>query len=151
MSENRPLQVASRSFKNEGPIPIIYTCEGENINPHLEILDTPEKTQSLALIVEDPDAPNGIFDHWICWNIPPNKPIEENTDPGMSGMNSFGKPGYGGPCPPTGTHRYYFKVFALDILLDLPEETGKDGLLEAINNHIIAKGEIMGTYKKVKK
>ena len=108
------LNVRSIAFSQGGHIPKKYSCEGENINPPLEINRFPKETKTLAIIVEDPDAPRGIFDHWLVWNLSPNEPISENYIGGVSGRNSFGNIGYGGPCPPSGSHRYYFKVYALD-------------------------------------
>src|ERR1051326_9359513 len=115
MATHTPVQISVRSieFSKGGHIPRKYTCEGENVNPPLEISGVPKSTKTLAIIVEDPDAPRGVFYHWLIWNIPPNEPIDENSVPGSSGKNSFGKTGYGGPCPPSGTHRYFFKVYAL--------------------------------------
>lgn len=144
------LEVRSPVFSHNGHIPPVYTCEGENINPPIEIINSPAGTQTLALIVEDPDAPHGVFDHWIAWNLQPHEAIAEGSNPGISGTNSFGKTGYGGPCPPTGSHRYYFKVFALDITLDIPAGSGKQELLKAMEGHILAQGELMGHYKKSK-
>ena len=149
-NETNELQVQSVAFSHNGHIPPKYTCEGENINPPLEISDIPEETKSLALIMEDPDAPRGIFDHWIVWNIPPNEAIAEGSIPGISGTNSFGKTGYGGPCPPTGSHRYFFKVFALDAELELTAGANKNELLKAMEGHIIAQAELMGLYQKRK-
>jgi Raf kinase inhibitor-like YbhB/YbcL family protein len=100
--------------------------------------------------MEDPDAPSGVFDHWIVWNIPPADTILENSNPGISGTTSFGSIGYGGPCPPSGQHRYFIKVFALDDSLDLPAGSGKQELLEAMEGHILAAGELMGLYEKKK-
>ena len=117
--ETGSLIISSPAFENEGIIPSKYTCDGEDINPPLEVDNIPEGTKTLAIIVEDPDAPKGTFDHWIIWNIPPERLIEEDRVPGMRGKNSAGKTGYYGPCPPSGYHRYYFKVFALDNSLDL--------------------------------
>lgn len=142
------LFVESTVFSHNGHIPLQYTCEGENINPPLIVSDVPDGTRSLALIMEDPDAPKGTFYHWVAWNIVPNEPIAENSIPGQSGINSFGKTGYGGPCPPSGTHRYYFKVFALDSMLDLPAGADRQALLDAMQGHVLASGELMGRYKK---
>jgi Raf kinase inhibitor-like YbhB/YbcL family protein len=144
----KDLEVRSTVFSHKGHIPPKYTCEGDDINPPLEISEIPEDAKTLALIVEDPDAPNGVFDHWIAWNISPNEGIAERMNPGISGTNSFGKTGYGGPCPPSGVHRYFFKVFALDTELDIPAGSDKKTLLGAMENHIIAQGEIMGLYQK---
>jgi Raf kinase inhibitor-like YbhB/YbcL family protein len=142
------LKIDSPVFENEELIPSRYTCEGEDINPPLTIGDIPEGTKSLALIMEDPDAPNGTFDHWLEWNIPVINTINENSNPGISGVNGFGKTGYGGPCPPSGTHRYFFRVYALDAKLDLEAGAEKKLLLEAIDEHILAMGEIMAKYQK---
>jgi Raf kinase inhibitor-like YbhB/YbcL family protein len=143
-----PLTVRSLDFSENGHIPKKYSCEGENVNPSLEISGFPKETKTLALIVEDPDASRGTFYHWLVWNIPPNSAINENSNPGISGKNSFGKTGYGGPCPPSGTHRYFFKVYALDTELDLQTEADKSALDEAMHGHIIAEGELMGKYQK---
>jgi len=145
------LVVSSPAFVNEGNIPSKYTCDGEDINPPLHIDNIPEGTQSLAIIVEDPDAPRGTFDHWLAWNIPPEKIIEENRIPGISGKNGAGKTGYHGPCPPSGYHRYYFYLFALDQSLDLPGGSGKTTLKSAMEQHILAEGTLMGRYKKMDK
>jgi len=142
------LNVLSAAFNHGGQIPKKYTCEGEDVNPPLEISNLPTGTKTVALIVEDPDAPHGTFDHWIAWNIPPNKTIAENSLPGMNGTNGFGKTGYGGPCPPSGSHRYFFKVYALDTKLDLPAASDKKALQQAMKGHILAKGEMMAHYKK---
>lgn len=147
------LTVKSTEFSQGGHIPRKYSsCEGEDINPPLEINGYPETTKTLALIMEDPDATqgatDGVFDHWLVWNISPYEPIAENHVPGISGLNSAGKANYTGPCPPTGTHRYFFKVYALDTSLDLPAGTAKKALKEAMQGHIVASGELMGLYKK---
>ncbi len=147
---NNGLRVRSAAFSHGGYIPPRYTCEGENVNPPLEITDLPEKTRSLALIVEDPDAPRGIYDHWIVWNIPPNEAIGENSRTGVSGKNSFGNTGYGGPCPPSGSHRYFFKVFALDNDLNIQAGSDKQTLQEAMKDHVLGSGELMGHYQKRK-
>lgn len=138
----------SAAFSHKGHIPPLYTCEGKDINPPLEIREIPEGTVTLALIVEDPDAPGGVFDHWIVWNIPPAEVIAENSNPGISGTTSFGRTGYGGPCPPSGEHRYFFKVYALDTELDLPAGSGKQKLISGMKGHILAEGVIMGVYQK---
>jgi Raf kinase inhibitor-like YbhB/YbcL family protein len=142
------LSISSPSFKHEGLIPRTYTCEGSNINPPLVIEGIPEETRSLALIVEDPDAPGGTFDHWLIWNIPPVKVIPENSRAGLEGMNSKGELGYTGPCPPSGSHRYFFKVYAVNILLDTQKGATKEKLEFALKNHTISEGEMIGLYKK---
>ena len=145
------LVVRSVAFSHNGNIPLQYTCEGENFNPPIEISDIPDATETLALIMEDPDAPRGIFVHWLLWDLAPHNSIVEKTHEGISGKNDFGKIGYGGPCPPSGTHRYYFRVFALDNSPDLQTGADKDTLLGAMKGHIIAKGELMGLYSKKNK
>lgn len=142
------LKISSPVFEHEGYIPMKYSCEGQNTNPPLIITEFPKETVSLALIVEDPDAPQKIFDHWIVWNIKPQEAILENTSPGKMGKNSWGENRYTGPCPPSGTHRYYFKVYALDTLLDFDADTDKKLIEQAMQNHILAYGELMGLYKK---
>ena len=146
----KKLSVRSVAFSQGGHIPKKYSCDGEDINPPLEISDIPATARSLALIMEDPDAPRGIFDHWIVWNIPPDTAIAENSNPGLNGTNSFGEQGYGGPCPPSGSHRYYFKVFALDDKLDLPAGGNKSQLEDAMKDHIVATGELMAHYSRNK-
>ncbi len=144
----KTLAVQSEVFANNGHIPPKYTCEGENVNPPLEISDIPEETKSIAIIMEDPDAPAGDFTHWLLWNVSPTEEIAENTNQGISGMNDFGKTGYGGPCPPSGAHHYYFRVFALDKELNITAGESKAAMLEAMNGHILATGELMGRFKK---
>lgn len=143
-------RIRSAAFSHGGSIPPKYTCEGENVNPPLEISDLPENTRSLALIVEDPDAPRGVYDHWIVWNIPPNEAIEENSRPGVNGKNSFGDTGYGGPCPPSGSHRYFFKVYALDSNLNIQAGSDKKTLENAMKDHVLGSAELMGQYQKRK-
>ena len=147
----KSLTISSSAFQHEGIIPEKYTCDGEHINPPLSIGQIPETTKSLALIVEDPDAPNGTYDHWLVWNIPPSSSIKENSNPGISGTNSGGKTGYHSPCPPSGSHRYYFHVYALDNQLDLQPGNDKLKLLEVMEPHILAKGSLMGRYQRRKK
>jgi Raf kinase inhibitor-like YbhB/YbcL family protein len=150
MANNDKLKLISTVFSHKGHIPPKYTCEGENINPPLKVENIPDGTKTLALIVEDPDAPRGVFTHWVLWNISPNEAIAENSNPGISGTNSFGKPGYGGPCPPSGEHRYFFRIFALDDELDLSAGATKEELLDAMKGHIFASAELMGVYQKHK-
>ena len=142
------IALTSRAFENGADIPEKYTCNGDNLNPDLRIADLPEDTQSLALIMEDPDAPKGVFDHWLEWNIPVTDQIRENTNPGISGVNGTGKTGYHGPCPPSGVHRYFFHVYALDTALDLPGHSSREALENAMQDHILAKGTLMGRYGK---
>lgn len=129
-------------------IPSKYTCTGANVSPPLSIGLIPENTKSFALIMEDPDAPMGTFDHWIVWNIPPKRSIEENSAPGIQGKNGRKENKYTGPCPQSGTHHYHFKVYALDTKLELKEDAGKKDLEEAMKDHVISSGELIGLYKK---
>ena len=142
------LKVSSAAFSEGGHIPEKYTCEGENINPPLDISGFPEETKTFAIIVEDPDVQQGVFDHWLTWNIFPNEPIVENNTTGTNGRNSFGTEGYSGPCPPSGSHRYFFKVYALNTRLNLLAGSDKKALQGAMEGHIIAHGEVMAHYKK---
>lgn len=144
----KPLLVTSPEFSNNEIIPARYTCIGSDINPELRIAGIPENTKSLALIVDDPDAPNGTFDHWVMWNIPVVAKIEKNTAPGIQGKNGKGENKYMGPCPPSGTHHYNFKIYALDTKLDLHSDSDKKALLQAMNNHILASGGLIGLFNK---
>lgn len=144
------LSIRSPAFEHEGKIPVKYTCEGAGISPPLDIKGVPEDTKSLALIMEDPDAPKGVFDHWVIWNIPPVDMIPENTSPGLEGINSAGKIGYTGPCPPSDTHRYFFKLYAVDMLLDIAKGANKTKLLFVLQKHVLAYGELIGLYEKQK-
>jgi Raf kinase inhibitor-like YbhB/YbcL family protein len=146
------LHISSAAFKHHDFIPALYTCEGENINPSLKIDKLPEGMEYFALIVDDPDAPQGVFTHWVVWNIPPSHQVEENSlTGGVEGLNDYGKHKYMGPCPPQGTHRYFFKVYALDRKLDLDVTSKKEDLERAMQGHILAYGELIGLYKKAKK
>lgn len=151
ITKTAELTIGSTEFANKDYLPSKYTCEGENINPPITIENIPPGTKSLTLIIDDPDAPDGVFDHWIVWNIHPMEMIIENTSPGTEGKNSFGRTRYHGPCPPEGkAHRYFFKVYALDILLETREGADKKTVEKAMNGHILASGEIIGMYKKIK-
>lgn len=145
---NQILKIESPAFNNNGSIPVKFTCHGENINPEIEISDIPVAAKSLVLIVDDPDAPGGSYTHWIMWNIPVKNKIAENSAPGMQGLNDKNENKYTGPCPPSGTHHYHFRVYALDTKLNLPAKTDRRKLLEVINEHIIASGEIVGLFKR---
>jgi len=144
------LEITSNAFVEGASIPSKYTCEGEETNPPLKVGNMPEDTRTLAIIVEDPDAPGRTYDHWLAWNIRPDTGIQEHRIVGMSGKNSAGKTGYHGPCPPSGSHRYYFHVFALDTELDLPVGSDKSSLQKAMQPHILAKGTLMGRYERSK-
>lgn len=146
--EMKELTVTSPAFQHNGAVPSKYTCQGEDINPPLEIAGIPEGTVSLVLIVEDPDAPMGTWIHWVVWNIDPEKIIEEDSVPGTEGTNDFRRHSYGGPCPPSGTHRYIFRVYALDTELDLDSTAKKQDVERAMEGHILAEGELIGLYSK---
>lgn len=144
----KQLYISSPSFEYEGKIPEKFTCDGENINPALEIKGIPDNTRSLAIIMEDPDAPGNVFDHWLVWNIPPTHSIPENSVPGLEGENSGCKIGYIGPCPPSGTHRYFFKIYAVDTLLDAEKGADKMKLNYILKDHVLGYGEFVGLYSK---
>lgn len=149
-TEYKVIEVASKAFAMNGSIPVKYTCEGDDVNPPLDIGNIPAQAKSLALIVEDPDAPRGSWLHWLVWNIPVTHHIKDDDVPGDEGVNDFGKQGYGGPCPPSGTHRYVFKVYALDSVLELGEGAGRRELQDAMADHVLAYGEITGVYRKIR-
>lgn len=143
------LRVKSPAFESNKPIPRKYTCDGNDINPPLTIEGVPKEAKTLALIVDDPDAPSGTFDHWIVWNIPAStSKISENTVPGKEGLNGARQSGYMGPCPPGGTHRYFFKVYALDAELSLGINSKKKDVEKAMQGHILSKGELVGLYSR---
>ncbi len=145
------LQITSPAFQNNGMIPRQYTCDGRDINPPLIIAGVPQGAKSLALICDDPDAPVGIWVHWVIWNIDPGvKEIKENSVPqgGVQGINDFRKHSYGGPCPPGGTHRYFFKIYALDTTLSISPNSNKADLEKAMKGHILAEGQLIGLYKR---
>lgn len=146
--EYKPLAITSPVFKSQSAIPAKYTCEGKDINPPLHIEGVPEQARSLALIVDDPDAPGKTWVHWVMWNIPITHSVAEDSVPGEQGWNDFDRIRWGGPCPPSGKHRYHFKVYALDTLLILPPKTTKRDLEQAMANHILAYGELVGVYKR---
>ncbi len=149
--EIKNMKIESSAFRQNEAIPSKYTCDGENVNPPLKFSRVPEDAKSLVLIVDDPDAPSGTWVHWTVWNIAPRtEGIGENDVPqgAVEGLTDFGKPGYGGPCPPSGTHRYFFKVFALDITLDLDSSAKIEELEKAMEGHILAKDELIGLYQR---
>lgn len=143
------LKISSPEFDHEHQIPARFTCEGENINPPISINEVPTEAMSLVLIVEDPDAPGGVFDHWVVWNIPPDEQIHENSSAGIQAKNSNGENRYTGPCPPSGAHRYFFKVYALDSLLELDDDADKKIVEQSLHDHVLAYGELMGIYQKL--
>ena len=146
-----PLKVTSRAFSQSGKIPKKYTCDSANVSPPLRIENIPKTARSVALIVDDPDAPGRTWTHWLLWNISSKvSEIWENNVPqnAVEGTSDFGNAKYGGPCPPSGTHRYYFKVYALDTTLYLPSSSKKATLEKAMAGHIVAEGSLMGTYSR---
>jgi hypothetical protein len=142
------LQLTSNSFQQDEMIPSRYTCDGININPSLSIDNIPEEAKCLAIIVDDPDAPRGTFCHWAVWNIPVTHHIKEKETRGTTGMNDFGYHKYSGPCPPSGVHRYYFNVYALDTTLAIPASSDKQNLEQAMAGHILAFGVLIGHYRR---
>lgn len=145
------MKLSSPAFQNNAVIPARYTCDGENVNPPLTISEVPAGTLSLALVVDDPDAPRGDWVHWLVWDIDPaTAQIAENSIPipGTQGTNDFGKPAWGGPCPPSGTHRYFFKLYALDSKLELSSTAKKADLLGAMQGHILGEVELVGNYQR---
>lgn len=144
-------------FANHQPIPVKYTCEGENLSPPLQFISIPSNAKSLVLLVDDPDAPHGTFDHWVVWNIPPHVTSLSEGARGLfnqgsqvqQGRNGFGKLIYQGPCPPKGhPHHYYFKLYALNTMLDLGEEATKRDVEKAMQGHILDQAQLVGTYKR---
>ncbi len=150
------IELKSRVFKNDDMIPEKYTCDGDDISPPLSWDSVPEETKSIAVICDDPDAPMGTWVHWVVYDIPPEtRELKENVTPeremdngGVQGMNDFKKIGYGGPCPPSGTHRYFFKIYALDSRMRLNPGATKSQLLIAMEGHILEKGELIGKYSR---
>ncbi|MBC6491465.1 YbhB/YbcL family Raf kinase inhibitor-like protein [Flavihumibacter stibioxidans] len=142
------MKISSSAFGQQQMIPARYACDGADINPPLEIEDIPEAAACLAIIVDDPDAPRGTWVHWVCWNIPVTHHVKEDASPGIQGRNDFGKHRYNGPCPPSGTHHYHFKLYALDQQLDLTPGSTKSALESAMAGHILGFGELIGQYKK---
>ena len=149
------MELTSSAFDYEGMIPSKYTCDGENVSPPLTISGVPAEAKSLVLIMDDPDVPthlreDGMWDHWVVFNIPPDtRTIEENTEPeGTPGIGTNKETGYFGPCPPDREHRYFFKVFALNTRLDLPEKSTKAQVEQAMAGHVLFHAELMGTYER---
>ena len=151
------MRLSSKEFQHNEHIPSKFTCQGEDINPSLTIEAVPEGAQSLALIVDDPDAPVGVFTHWVIFNIAADSrglseavPTQAELPNGaLQGKNDFGRMGYAGPCPPSGRpHRYQFTVYALDSRLDLTAGVAKKQLLTAMQGHVLAQGELSGSYQR---
>ena len=158
MKEPTKLHLTSAAFEYNAKIPSKYTCDGENINPPLLITNVPDGARSLVLFLDDPDIPESIkqergisvFDHWVVFNIPPSvTEIPEGTKPeGTSGIGTRGEKKYLGPCPPDREHRYFFKLYALDVVLDLPEGSTKEMVSSAMDRHIMEQAELVGTYER---
>ena len=145
------MQIYSDAFEENQHIPKKYTCDGRGVNPPLRITNIPGEAESLVLIVDDPDAPGGLFTHWLVWNIPAGTNyIEEDSLPewALEGANSGGKVGYYPPCPPEGAHRYFFKIYALDTTLELEIGAERDRLEQAIEDHILDQAELIGLYSR---
>ena len=146
-AEVENMKLTSNDFQEGQPIPKKFTCQGEDINPHLAWDDVPEGVKSFALIVDDPDAPVGTWVHWLVKDIPPDfREIKQNSVPGNQVANDFGKEYYGGPCPPSGTHRYFFKLYALDT--EKLDVDNKGDFYEQVEKHAIAEAELVGKYEK---
>lgn len=145
------MQLKSSAFSPNGPIPARYTCDGQNINPPLTISEVPETARSLVLICDDPDAPGKTWVHWTVWNIDPKtSEILEGNIPAdaVQGLTDFGAVGYGGPCPPSGTHRYFYKLYALDIDLTLTYQAKKEDIEKAMEGHSLDQTQLIGVYSK---
>jgi Raf kinase inhibitor-like YbhB/YbcL family protein len=148
--------LSSPAFAHGGSIPVDFCCDDKDISPALQWGEPPQGTNSLALIMDDPDAPSGTWVHWVLYNLPVSArslpegvpPDAELPDGSRQGRNSWGRLGYGGPCPPRGTHRYFFKLYALDTQLGLPAGATKEQLLKAMQGHVLASAELMGTYAR---
>ncbi len=163
-SQTGRLQITSSAFGHNQTIPKEYTCQGADVNPPLDIRNIPAGAKSLVLIMDDPDAPMGTWVHWTVWNItthiteipessvPNHAPWDPNSPatplPAIQGVTSFGRSGYGGPCPPSGTHRYFFKLYAIDTTLTLPSAASKKALEKAIEGHILDETQLIGLYQK---
>jgi Raf kinase inhibitor-like YbhB/YbcL family protein len=145
------LRISSPAFENSGKIPKEYTCDGKNVNPPLKVENVPSNAKSFALVFDDIDAPRGTYVHWIVWNIHPGlKEMRENSVPegGVQGMNDFKKRNYGGPCPPGRAHKYVFRIYALDTLLNLNPNGTKKNLEKAMEGHVISGAQLTGSYKR---
>jgi len=151
VTKTEGLTISSPALKNGGEIPKKYTCDGANVNPPLQVENVPSSTRSLALVFDDVDAPRGTYVHWILWNIAPGvKEIKENSVPegAVQGVNDFKKRYYGGPCPPRQAHKYVFKIYALDILLNLNSNGTKKDLEKVMEGHILSRAQLTGLFKR---
>jgi Raf kinase inhibitor-like YbhB/YbcL family protein len=148
------MEITSSDLKEGGIIPVKFTCDGEDVSPDLKWENVPHNTVSLALICDDPDAPVGTWVHWVLFNIPGNSnhleegigPEKEFPNGTLHGINDFKRLGYGGPCPPNGTHRYFFRLYALDKMLDLDSGCSKADLMEAMQGHVLGQATLMAKY-----
>ena len=155
-TDKTEIKLTSTAFKEGQTIPRTYTCDGVNVSPPLEWSGVPKSARTLAIVADDPDAPAGMWVHWVIYNLPAdniglveNLPATEKLAAGgFQGLNDFEKIGYGGPCPPSGTHRYFFKIYALDIELPLKPGATKAELMKALEGHIVLQGQLMGTYSR---
>lgn len=155
-TEKPEVKLISSAFKEGQPIPRQYTCDGVNVSPPLEWSGVPANAKTIAIIADDPDAPSGTWVHWVLYNLPAANiglvenlpPTEKLTAGGFQGTSDFGKVGYGGPCPPSGTHRYFFKIYALDGELPLKAGATKAEVEKAMSGHIVLQGQLMGTYRR---
>lgn len=145
------MEIHSPAFEHNRPIPVKFTCQGEDVSPPLEFRQVPKGAKSLALIVEDPDAPGKTFVHWVVWNIDPAaKGLKEGASVPVEGTNHFREVNYRGPCPPKGSsHRYFFKLYALDVQLNLPSGSSREELEKAMQGHKIGEAEMVGTYQRM--
>ncbi|NEM97653.1 YbhB/YbcL family Raf kinase inhibitor-like protein [Pontibacter burrus] len=140
------INLTSSEFEPGEEMPRRFTCDGDNINPPLKLENLPLNTASVALLLEDPDAPGGTWTHWLAWDLPPEPDIEEGLTAGIMGNNDFGTTLYKGPCPAIGTHRYFFRVYALDVKLDLPTGSTREALMKAMEYHVSGSGELLILY-----
>jgi Raf kinase inhibitor-like YbhB/YbcL family protein len=143
------LEITSDAFEEGGTIPSRHTCDGENVSPRLSFAGAPERTRSLAVVVDDPDAPVGTFTHWLAWGIDPSAAgLDEGQAAPREGCNGFGTTGYAGPCPPHGRHRYFFRLHALDTELNLEPGADRDQLDRALDGHVLETAELVGGYER---
>jgi Raf kinase inhibitor-like YbhB/YbcL family protein len=146
-TEGSGMELTSSAFDDGAAVPGRYTCDGDDVSPPLQIGGVPAGAASLVLIMDDPDAPSGTWDHWVAYDVPVTEEIPEGVGQlGTGGRNSWGRPGYGGPCPPSGTHRYIFTVYALDTLLGLDAVADKGTVLAAVGGHVLAQATLTGRY-----
>lgn len=147
------MKISSSAFAEQESIPSKYTCDGSDTIPPMKFDGVPQGAASLVLIMDDPDAPRGTWDHWVVWNIPPRttEVAEGKTPSGVVGKNSWGKNAWGGPCPPDRQHRYFFKLYALDTKLELPASAGKADLEKAMKSHVLIEAQLVGVYDRKRK